>query len=392
MEAFGPIMLLLLKAEQEEQRKIKRPKRRKELKVVLPQKPKPKPKPPPAPTRKQQVLGVRRPRIFRERTGLEGMTDEEVVERYHLPKGAIMDLYELIRVDIDPLTQRSHAIPGMVKLLNCLHFFTSGSFQTKASAVGGVSQSTFSRFLVPVIQALKKHVHLFIGFPTNKSGWQSLKRGFYQIAGLPHVIGAVDCTHVALSAPHEREEIYRNKKGYHSVNVQIIADSDCKILSLFSAFPGSANESFILRQSSVYEGFESGKIGGGWLVGGSFYTCLPWLLTPVTEPSTDADKLYNEAQSRTCSVMEKTFKLLKTRFKCLNKSGGGLQYDPTKVSDIIVACCILHNIAVQHNVPADFIVEKSRKLAKMPDTEPEHSESAQAVRSRIIKNYFSCKC
>ncbi|XP_053317090.1 putative nuclease HARBI1 [Spea bombifrons] len=387
MEAFGPIMLLLLQEEEDEKRKVKRPKRKKERRVAPP--PKPKPKAPPASAPKQHILGARRPRIFRERTGLEGLTDEEVVERYHLPKGAILDLYELIRVDIDPLTQRSHAIPGMVKLLNCLHFFTSGSFQTKASAVGGVSQSTFSRFLVPVIQALKKHVHVFIGFPTNHADWQALKRGFFQVAGLPHVIGAIDCTHVALSAPHEREEIYRNKKGYHSVNVQVIADSNCRILSLFSAFPGSSDESFILRQSSVYEGFEGGRIGGGWLVGSTSYESRPWLLTPVLDPSTDSEKAYNEAHSRTRSVIDKTFKLLKTQFKCLNKSGGGLQYDPTKVSDIIVACCILHNIAVQHNIPTRAEVQKNERALEMPKTEPELQGSSQAVRSRVIRDYFS---
>ncbi|XP_040282897.1 putative nuclease HARBI1 [Bufo bufo] len=386
MEAFGPVMLYLLQVEEDEKKDKANLKHRRHLRPSpSSQKPHPKPKRPPS--QKPQVISIRRPRIFRERTGMEGLTDEEVMERFRLSKRTIIDLYELIRADIDPLTQRSHAIPGIVKLLNCLHFFCSGSFQTKASAIGGVSQSTFSRFLVPVIQALKKHVHTFICFPTDKAGWQQLKNGFYSVAGIPHVMGVLDCIHIALSAPHEREEIYRNKKGYHSVNVQMIVDSNCRILSLFSAFPGSSQNSSILRQSSVYEGFESGRLSGGWLIGGSGYACRPWLMTPVPEPLTPAELSYNEAHASTRAIIDKTFKMLKSHFKCLDKSGGGLQYDPTKVSDIIVACCILHNISILHNMSPKTEEPSEEKLGAAYD--PPAAGNAHNIRSQIIKDHFS---
>ncbi|XP_072000000.1 putative nuclease HARBI1 isoform X1 [Engystomops pustulosus] len=384
MEAFAPVMLYLLQVEEDEKQEKLNPKQRRHLR------PSPsslKPQPKPKQSQKPQVLGIRRPRIFRERTGMEGLTDEEVVERFRLTKRTIVDLYELIRVDIDPLTQRSHAIPGIVKLLNCLHFFSTGSFQTKASAIGGVSQSTFSRFLVPVIQALKKHVHTFIGFPSNKEEWHQLKNGFYSVAGIPNVLGVLDCIHIALSAPHEREEIYRNKEGFHSVNVQMIVDSNCKILSLFSAFPGSSQNSSILRQSSVYEGFESGRLGGGWLLGGSGYACRPWLMTPAPEPKTPAELSYNQAHASTRAVIDKTFKMLKTRFKCLDKSGGGLQYDPTKVSDIIVACCILHNLAILHNISTQTKEPWEGKPGATRD--PPAAGNAHDIREQMIKDYFS---
>ncbi|XP_068135955.1 putative nuclease HARBI1 [Hyperolius riggenbachi] len=386
MEAFGPVMLYLLQVQENEKREKPQPKPKRNLKMPAAEKPRPKPKRPPPP--KPQVLGIRKPRIFRERTGMEGLTDEEVMERFRLTKGTIIDLYELIRADIDPLTQRSHAIPGIVKLLNCLHFFSSGSFQTKASAIGGVSQSTFSRFLVPVIQALKKHVHTFINFPKDKAGWQKLKSDFYEVAGVPHVMGVLDCMHIAVSAPHEREEIYRNKEGYHSVNVQMIVDSNGRILSLFSAFPGSSQNSSILRQSSVYEGFENGRLSGGWLLGGPVYACRPWLLTPVLEPQTPAEKAYNEAHAKSIAVIDNTFRMLKTHYKCLDKSGGGLQYDPTKVSDIIVACCILHNISMLNNSLAKG-EEPSEKVKPTADLQPPPKGNAQDVRTRVIQRYFS---
>lgn len=40
--------------------------------------------------------------------------------------------------------------------------------------------------------------------------------------GLPDVIGIIDGTHVAIVTPNERENIYVNRKSYHSLNVQIV--------------------------------------------------------------------------------------------------------------------------------------------------------------------------
>lgn len=48
---------------------------------------------------------------------------------------------------------------------------------------------------------------------------------FYAKCGFPGVIGAIDCTHVAIfSPPKEIEYIYVNRKGYHSINTQLVSD------------------------------------------------------------------------------------------------------------------------------------------------------------------------
>lgn len=43
----------------------------------------------------------------------------------------------------------------------------------------------------------------------------------------PHAIGCIDCTHVAIAPPPYQhpeypEHIYVNRKGYHSMNVQLV--------------------------------------------------------------------------------------------------------------------------------------------------------------------------
>lgn len=41
--------------------------------------------------------------------------------------------------------------------------------------------------------------------------------------GLPGIDGAIDCTHIRLTYTRfqDRDEIYRNRKGYFSLNVQV---------------------------------------------------------------------------------------------------------------------------------------------------------------------------
>lgn len=42
--------------------------------------------------------------------------------------------------------------------------------------------------------------------------------------GFPNVIGLIDCTHIAISGlPKETEYAFVNRKGYHSVNAQIVS-------------------------------------------------------------------------------------------------------------------------------------------------------------------------
>lgn len=65
--------------------------------------------------------------------------------------------------------------------------------------------------------------------PSSLDAIQENKRLFKEIGrgnrgiGLPGIEGAIDCTHIRLVGInfHNVEEIYRNRKGYFSLNVQV---------------------------------------------------------------------------------------------------------------------------------------------------------------------------
>lgn len=80
------------------------------------------------------------------------------------------------------------------------------------------------------------------------------------------------------------------------------------------------------------------------------YPLQPWLLTPVAHPQTAEEAHFNTTHARARSVVERSIGMLKGRWRCLDGSGGRLLYDPEKVCQIILACCVLHNICLSHGL------------------------------------------
>lgn len=46
--------------------------------------------------------------------------------------------------------------------------------------------------------------------------------GFEATSGFPKVIGAIDGTHINIIAPKNCPEAYINRKGHHSIQLQVI--------------------------------------------------------------------------------------------------------------------------------------------------------------------------
>ncbi|KAM3874378.1 putative nuclease HARBI1 [Diretmus argenteus] len=77
-----------------------------------------------------------------------------------------------------------------------------------------LSKTTVCRTIRKVVLALVKLLEGFITFPGHMPV-QSVKEGFYAIAGFPRVLGAIDCTHTPITALGENEVDFVNLKSYH---------------------------------------------------------------------------------------------------------------------------------------------------------------------------------
>lgn len=92
-----------------------------------------------------------------------------------------------------------------------------------------VSQPTVSRVVFRVSVLLARLLRRHIKMPQNEEIRNENRRRFKDLGrgegaiGLPGIDGAIDCTHIRLVSTRFQniDEVYRNRKGYFSLNVQV---------------------------------------------------------------------------------------------------------------------------------------------------------------------------
>ncbi|KAJ1100212.1 hypothetical protein NDU88_005299 [Pleurodeles waltl] len=205
-------------------------------------------------------------RIFRPRTTLQGLREHDIIQRYRLNWQAIQQLLRNIQPQLAHTLVTPRTIPAETKLLAVLHMLAIGSFLTTGALVGGISQPSFSAFLPKVLDAIIGLTPRHICFPNTLQKQRETKQGFYLISGFPHVLGAIDSTHVRFVPPAATEHLYPNRKHTHSINVQAIVDHQGLITNIVAKYPGSVHDSYIFCLCTINEHFQDGRYGNGLLV------------------------------------------------------------------------------------------------------------------------------
>ena len=227
---------------------------------------------------------LRRARVFQERVNpLEKYSSIKLHRRFRFTDFGIEYLFDLLRGTLQNETFRSFAVPPLLKLLVTLRFLACGGFQILLGDSVGLSQSAVSGFLWKVIEAICRLAPRFIVYPTDAQSRNRNKTRFFEIAGIPGVTSLIDCTHVRIISPSANEDVYVNRKGYHSINVQATMDSDFKYTSVVAKYPGSMHDSAILQETALYHSHETNAVTG-MLLGDSGYHCTRWLITPYPNP------------------------------------------------------------------------------------------------------------
>ncbi|KAB0805356.1 hypothetical protein PPYR_02326 [Photinus pyralis] len=212
-----------------------------------------------------------------------------------------------------------------------------------AGDFAGVHKSTASRIVDKVSRAIAQLKPQYINMPESEEDIERTRIGFYEISRFPRCIGAIDCSHIKIQSPGGNDaELYRNRNGYFSINIQVVCDASLLIRNIVSRWPGSAHDSHIFRNSRLHARLENGDFGDNLLLGDSGYAVKSYLITPLLNPVTPVERLFNEAQIRARNPVERCFGVLKRRFPGLAL---GLRVNIAKTEAIIVAAAVLHNIA-----------------------------------------------
>ena len=318
----------------------------------------------------------------------EEFDDERFLSEFRMTKSEVRDLCFLLQEPLKCVGSRKCDLSLEQKVLLSLKTLGTGSFQNTAKFLFGVSQPLVSNVLGAFVNAMVKISHKFIYMPRNEAERSKIKSDMYKVARFPGILGLIDGTHVPLIAPKDEEYLYVNRRKFHSINVQAVCDANGVYLDVVAKYPGQNHDSYILQASELYDRFVAKEFGDGWLLGDSGYPLKAWLMTPISEPHSAAEKKFNKAHRKTRCIVERSFGILKSRWRILDHTGGTLCYKPAKVCKIILTCMILHNICRRNGTP--LIDGPSQEPEIIGDDQHDNSRSlsGERQRQRLINNVF----
>lgn len=213
-----------------------------------------------------------------------------------------------------------------------------------------ISRSTcyevYQRICTAIVDNL---VHRFIHLPEGDNARNTIQK-FEEQRGFPGVLGAIDGSHIPIEAPIKDPEQYINRKGFHSLQLQVVCDMEMMFIDVFCGFPGSVHDARVFRNSPLFIDAERNRDqlfpGNSHLIGDAAYPLKPWILTPYRDTGrlTRQQLRYNFLHSSTRMVVERSLALLKGRFRKLKTSM--LKQRIQDVPVIVVAACVLHNICL----------------------------------------------
>uniref|UniRef100_A0A8W8J8F9 Putative nuclease HARBI1 n=1 Tax=Magallana gigas TaxID=29159 RepID=A0A8W8J8F9_MAGGI len=327
---------------------------------------------------------IRRERIVRDRTNpFLNYSEEEFIDRFRLRKECVLELLNEIGEHLEPKQTKVSSISPLNQLLIALRFYGTGCFIRVCGDLFGVhEESSVSRIVKRVSSALTSRYKNYVVFPSGNRVTE-IQRGFMNHSGIPGIVGAIDCTHIPIQSPGgDMAELFRNRKGFFSINVQAICDNDLMLTNVVARWPGSTHDSRIFENSSVCARFERRNIPG-ILIGDNGYPLRSYLITPLLTCRTPQERRFNFALSNSRVKIENVFGIWKRRFPCLRNQ---LRFKISSTLHIIIACAVLYNIARKAAIPVpddDYEGDIAVPVPVLPNA----NQGGQALRAVLIRHF-----
>jgi len=319
--------------------------------------------------------------------------------RFRLTKEAVLFTLDLIEEDLEHPTDLNGSMSPLNQFLTFLRFCATAKHFISVGDYMGCHLSTVCRIVRRVARAICFRCKHFIRLPQTEAQMSEEANNFYNVAKFPRVIGLIDCTHIKIqSLGGDNAEVFRNRKGFFSLNVQVICNASLSITNVVARWPGSTHDATVFINSRVHAEFESRKYTNYLLLGDSGYPALKYLLTPLLNPHSEIEQLYNESHIRTRNGIERCFGVLKRRFPIL--AYGIRLKNMDTIMAVITSTCILHNIAIMFNEDTinlypeenamnfELLIHNANNINGNDNRGHEDDVNGVNQRSHLINNYF----
>jgi hypothetical protein len=262
-------------------------------------------------------------------------------------------------------TSYRKAICAGTRLAITLRFYAEGESFRSLRYNWLVAGNTISKIVHQVTQAIIDEFGDKLLPPTNPEGWKSVAKRFSSRWNFHHCLGAIDGKHVALHKPHKSGSLYYNYKRFFSIVMLAIVDADYKFLWVDVGSNGGAADSQIWNSCDLKDLVERKKMGlpppevlpddpdqvpvPYFFVGDDAFALKEYLMKPYSRRNLPkAEAIFNYRLSRARRIVENAFGILAHRFRCILYP---MRVTPQNASNIVLACCILHNMLRDDKAP-----------------------------------------
>ncbi|KAG6608364.1 Protein ANTAGONIST OF LIKE HETEROCHROMATIN PROTEIN 1, partial [Cucurbita argyrosperma subsp. sororia] len=285
--------------------------------------------------------------------------DEEFKKQFRMRRATFDMICEELNSAIakEDTTLRT-AIPVRQRVAVCLWRLATGDPLRVVSKKFGLGISTCHKLVLEVCTAIRTVLMpKYLQWPEEET-LRRIKEEYESISGIPNVVGSMYTTHIPIIAPKISVAAYfnkrhteRNQKTSYSITVQGVVDPRGVFTDVCIGWPGSMPDEQVLEKSALFQRANGGLMKGVWVVGGSSYPLLDWVLVPYTQQHfTWTQHAFNEKIGEIQKVGKQAFARLKGRWRCLQKR------TEVKLQDlpmVLGACCVLHNICELGNEEMD---------------------------------------
>uniref|UniRef100_A0A3Q1F6Y6 DDE Tnp4 domain-containing protein n=1 Tax=Acanthochromis polyacanthus TaxID=80966 RepID=A0A3Q1F6Y6_9TELE len=244
------------------------------------------------------------------------------------------------------------AVPVELRIGICIWRLATNLEYRSISHLFGIGLSTCCLITQEVVTAINFILKpKYIRQPTAPE-LKVIVQGFRDKWRFPQVAGAIDGTHIKIRAPTDDPVSYYNRKGEYSIIIQAVVDHRMRFWDINVGRSGKIHDARVFALSSLYQRGMNGTLLPDWterfegvdvplvLLGDSAYPLLPWLMKPYPEGAGVTPEQINFKLSQSRMTVERAFGRLKGRWCCLLKV---CDAHITFVSQIVLACCVLHN-------------------------------------------------
>lgn len=283
---------------------------------------------------------------------LRNLPDADTWTKFHgMSPSSFVKLHEVVAPLIEKeITFRGMPIHTRVRLM-CTLRFMRGETAFGCNQLYDVGLTTVYDIIhdtcAAIVDALLARI---VRLPETVPQCLAVMKGFHSRGGFPNVISAIDCTHVSIRCPpNVKTGDFLDREGNQSAVFQCCVDFRYVFTHIYGLFPGSRHDSYILKQSQLWEDAEAGNLVPPGLqycfLGDAGYPLCTWLITPFTARSAEHDDedvlTYNFLLSSARMFVEQVFGCVKSKWRVLDYK---ICFESTDdIRNFVYACCIMWN-------------------------------------------------